>query len=462
MRLNRTIRYVIIFYCLSLSFPTLGASTEDWFTQGVAHIKADRLDKAIEALTRSIEMIPYDYEAYSNRGIAYSRKGKTSLAEIDFSKALKLNPKFYDAYLNRGIARQKQGAYASALRDYVEAYLLKPDNKRPQVLLAWVLATCPDSRLREGPLALKIVQTLAHNRTDTTLFPLLAAAYAAIGDFETAIAFQRECLAVLYTTRADSGQVEHQQRNLARYQAGRPLQDPIPSTQNLSDNDTKALMAQVNNALKRSLPTTTTPITLANTKQASTKKIPQKTTPPESAKNLPPEHPSPPPPKKSRGTVQLSSIKSVAQPAPAKFPYVIVIGSFKNAQKGFDAAAKLRQQGHPVFTSWVMGQAGEKWYQIYYGWYPDKKSAAVVAAILKEKRFHSVLVRQAPFTLQIQSDINHSALESINKRLEQINLIGYQIDNRLMIGAYKEKKMTDIIMIDTLTAVGLSSQPIER
>ncbi len=461
MYLKRTISFVIIFCCLSLSFPTLGASTEDWFKQGVAHLTANRLDPAIEAFTRALELIPHDYEAYNNRGIAYSRKGELSLAKIDFSKALEFNPQFYSAYLNRGIARQKQGAYASALQDYLAAHQLKPENKRPQLLMAWVLATCPDGRLRNGALSLKIVQTFAAGQASTKLLPLLAAAHAAAGDFESAITLQKENLSRLYAKQADTRQVELQQGYLARYQSGHSRKDATPLSQNLSASDANSIMAQVSSALKRSLPATTLPITLAKTKPTPAEKIPRKKTPPGLANKLQ-KKPSPSPEIKSRGTVQLSSLKRTAQQASANFPYVLVIGSFKSDEKGFPTAEKLRQKGHPVFTSWVAGQTGEKWYQIYYGWYPDKKSADTAVELLKEKRFHSVLVRQAPFTLLIESGTNHAALQSVKNRLAKINLIGYQIDRRLMIGAYKENKMTDIIMMDALTAAGLSYQLIER
>lgn len=462
MRLNRTIRYLLLFCCLSLSFPAGGASTEDWFQQGVAHLTANRLDSAIESFNRSLELIPHDYEAYNNRGIAYSRKGETSQAEIDFSKALELSPKFYNAYINRGIARQKQGIYASALLDYLEAHKFKPENRRPQLLMAWILVTCPDSRLRNGALSLRIALTISAGQASTKLLPLLAAAHAAAGDFESAITLQKENLSRLHTKRADANKVELQQGHLARYQSGRPLQDATPSSQNLSDNDAKSIMAQVNSALKRSLPTKTVPIRLAKTKPIPDNKIPRKKTPPGLAKNLP-QKPPPAPPDKSRGSVQLSSLKRAAKAIPASnSPYVLVIGSFRSDERGFPVADKLRQKGHPVFTSWVVGQTGEKWYQIYYGWYPDKTSADAAAALLIEKRFHSVLVRQAPFTLQIQSETTNAALQNVKQRLDQINLISYQIGRRLMIGAYKEKRMTEIVMTDVLSAAGLSYQLIKR
>lgn len=520
MHLNRTPHYFIFTFCLLLTIPQPVESIEDWFTQGVAHLNAGRMDKAIETFTRSIEMIPHDYEAYNNRGIAYSHKGDPSQAEIDFSKALKINPDFYNAYLNRGIARQKQGLYSLALLDYGEAHRLKPSKQRPQVLLAWILVTCPDVRLQNGTLAIKIIQDLSSDRTNTKLLSLLAAAYAATGDFKTAITLQKENLSALYTTRADPNQVELQQRHLARYQSGRPLQEPVLAPQNLSNSEAKSMMAQLAQMFDKPKAVTkptvdlaqkeaelifeSPPVTLAK-KEANLLSETTLKEPPTQAKETAPEKPSPEPvvtltkiepaeiaevplkeksaqsenillkeitlvsPKKViQGSIQLSSLNwafsdQKSAPTPPRFPYVLVIGSFENTEKAFPVLEKLQQKGAPFFTAWVTNQSGQKWYQIYSGWYPDKTSAATAAvSFLKMNRFDSILLRKAPFTLWIQTNIFHPTLESIKQRLDQMEVISYQIGNRLMVGAYRENKIADISVIDALTAAGISFQLIAR
>lgn len=535
MNLNRTLHYFIFFFCLLLTIPQPVESTEDWFTQGVAHLNAGRLDKAIEAFTRSIEMIPHDYEAYNNRGIAHSHKGEPSQAEIDFSKALGINPDFYNAYLNRGIARQKQGLYSSSLWDYAQAHRLKPDNQRPQVLIAWILATCPDVRLQNGRLAIKIIKGFSKYRSNTKLLSLLAAAHAATNDFDTAIDLQKKTLSILYKTRADSRQVELQQRHLERYQSGRPLQETILPPQNISNNEAKYIIAQLTQVFDK--PKIITESTIDPAKKdtelivespsvASAKKeaelhvespsvaLVKKEAKllaethakehPAQAKETLPEKPSPEPvvaltkiepteitkaPSKEKSAqsgnislkeiilepskkvtqgVQLSSLEWIfsqqeTTPTRPNFPYVLVVGSFESTEKAFPVLEKLHQNGEPFFTSWVTNQSGQRWYQIYNGWYPDKTSAATAAvSFLKKHRFQSILVRKAPFTLWIQSNPLHPTLDSIKQRLDQLEIISYQIGNRLMVGAYRENKIDDISVIDALTAADLSFQLIAR
>ena len=496
MNLNRTIGHIILICCMTLSISTSAALAEDWFEEGVAHLMSNRINKAIEAFTRSLEMIPHDYEAYNNRGIAYSRIGKSAKAELDFSKALELHPKFYNARINRGIAREKQGAYAYALLDYLAAYQIKPESQHPQLLIAWLLVTCPDDRLRNGTLTLNIVQKLAGNRSGTKLLPFAAAAYAEIGDFKKAIAFQENYLESIYTTQPDSPQVNRQEGYLDRYQSGNPLQNSTPLSQTLSNNECMAIMAQIKNAFKKSTPPTTSLIALTKKKRISVEGKPPEKEQAKSVENLIPK-PVPLPIEKKRAPVakkpvkkklpkftkklplkpvqlpseenlrsaiQLSNIQRSSQDLPASvtFPYVLVIGSSLEAEKGFPLANKIRQEGYQVFTSWVTDPSDTKWYQIYLGWFPDKKSAAEASTLLKEKGFSSVLVRKAPYTLKLQLDSDYPTLESINKQLAQMHLIGYEIDNRLMVGAYKDNNLDDSIMVDQLSSVGLTYQVIER
>jgi len=246
--LKRTIGYAIIVCCLPFFCQTPDASDEDWFKQGVAHLVDNRPDAAIEAFTRVIELVPHDYEAYNNRGIAYTRRGESHLGELDFSRALKHNPQFYSAFLNRGLARQEQGAYASALLDYLEAHQLQPDRKRPRLLMAWVLATCPDSRLRDGALALQIAQTLSDHQQNSRL-ALLAAAHAADGNFTTAVALQKKHLDQMHIRGVDAGQAAAQQNALARFQSKRPFIKGAPASKTVPDSDARALMTALDQTM---------------------------------------------------------------------------------------------------------------------------------------------------------------------------------------------------------------------
>src|SRR5206468_1897111 len=58
---------------------------------------------------------------------------------------------------------------------------------------AWLLATCPDPEVRDGPRAIELAERAveATHRNDANLLDTLAAAYAAAGDFVKAVAAQQ-------------------------------------------------------------------------------------------------------------------------------------------------------------------------------------------------------------------------------------------------------------------------------
>ena len=97
-------------------------------------------------------------------------------------------------YGDRGRAWYMQGAYDEALADLDKAIRLDAGVSRFHSLRAWIQATCPVERLRNGPAAV----TSARRACELTEWkrpnPLgtLAAAYAEAGDFERAVEFQQK------------------------------------------------------------------------------------------------------------------------------------------------------------------------------------------------------------------------------------------------------------------------------
>ena len=107
-------------------------------------------DRAIEDLTRGIELGPEDFGAYYLRGTAYrsrgdhrSRTGDTENAPKDFkeaigdfTRALDVLPGNEDSLIGRGLARQANGDYAAALPDHQAAVKKNPKSALSQGSLA--------------------------------------------------------------------------------------------------------------------------------------------------------------------------------------------------------------------------------------------------------------------------------------------------------------------------------------
>jgi S1-C subfamily serine protease len=132
---------------------------------------------------------PTTAEELRKRGHYYLGKRRAALALADFDAAIKAEPKNADAYYGRGQAHKRGQAFEKALADYNQAIKLNPKSADAYSSLAWLLATCEKTELRDGAraveAALKACELTNHknaNHLDT-----LAAAYAATGQLDKAI-----------------------------------------------------------------------------------------------------------------------------------------------------------------------------------------------------------------------------------------------------------------------------------
>ncbi|GEM_PF-1052286 len=148
--------------------------------------------------------------------------GDTATAQKHWERIVATSPDYLQAYLGLTQLALARGDYAAAL-----AYAAKGIERSPNAagLLntrAWILATCPDDKLRDGKEAValaekacKLTQRKQHELLDT-----LAAAYAEAGRFDEAV--QTEAEAIKLATKSKSPQVDQYKQRLAAYQAKKP------------------------------------------------------------------------------------------------------------------------------------------------------------------------------------------------------------------------------------------------
>jgi len=130
------------------------------------------------------------------------------------------------------LAHVRDREYAAAVRAYEEAMRMKPDSgdlaqSRPrrwvQNNLAWLLATAPDSTVRDGPRALALAEQLvAWKHDDRAYLDTFAAAYAELGRFEDAVRTQRRAVAGL----GRGALRDDYRRHLKSYEEGKPWREP--------------------------------------------------------------------------------------------------------------------------------------------------------------------------------------------------------------------------------------------
>jgi tetratricopeptide (TPR) repeat protein len=172
-------------------------NAEAYLFRGIAWDEKSDFTRAIDDFDKAIELNPKYTEAFLNRGITKCKQRKFDQAIADFSNVIKINHNANSAYLNRGNAWTKKGDYERAIADYTKAIEIIPSYSMAYNSLAWLYATCPINRFRNGTKALEFAKIAVKLGKTSGSLDTLAAAYAEIGGFEKAITTQKEAIALL-------------------------------------------------------------------------------------------------------------------------------------------------------------------------------------------------------------------------------------------------------------------------
>jgi tetratricopeptide (TPR) repeat protein len=190
-----------------------------YYNRGNAYSEKGEYEQAIDDYTQAIAINPNYADAYGNRGIAYREKGKYDQAIADFTQVLTINPKDAKAHSNRGNVYADKGEYDKAITDFTQALTLNPKDATTYRVQAWLLATCPDGRYRDGTKAVELAQKAVELEPNNAYsMAALAAAYAEVGSFEEAIATQEQAIKLLNTDKSPAEYIEQ----LKSYQAHQP------------------------------------------------------------------------------------------------------------------------------------------------------------------------------------------------------------------------------------------------
>jgi tetratricopeptide (TPR) repeat protein len=181
-------------------------------------------DKALADITKSIEIDPRDSAAYEKRGIIRAINGDYKKATADFTKSINMDPGRASAYYNRGISWDKRSDYKKAISDITKAIEIAPMSVRANTGLAWIMATCPDKKYRNGMRAVELAEkALRINEVDYVL-NTLAAAYAEAGRFQEAVESQEKAIEKLKESGNLKDMLKYEKR-LQSYKAGKPWRD---------------------------------------------------------------------------------------------------------------------------------------------------------------------------------------------------------------------------------------------
>ena len=173
----------------------------------------------------ALRLDPQNALAHHNLGIVLNDQGNPDGAITEYREALRLDPTSTRAHHSLGLALRRKGAVDEAIACYRKAIRLDPNHALTHNNLAWLLATAPDDRLRNGPEAVKLA-TRACELTEwknASFVNTLAAAYAEAGDFDKAVEYQQKAMADPAIMK-QYGPVAREQLDLYRQQ--KPYREP--------------------------------------------------------------------------------------------------------------------------------------------------------------------------------------------------------------------------------------------
>ncbi len=163
-----------------------------WSNRGMARMHLRQLRKAVDDCSKAIELDPKLAEPWANRAGAYFYLGQADKAVVDCSKTIELaprDPRLVHVYLLRAQANYQLGRFARVSGDFESVLKTAPKNASALNQLAWLLATCPEPKLRDPRQAVKLASKaveVAPNAADN--WNTLGVAHYRAGDWKAAVA----------------------------------------------------------------------------------------------------------------------------------------------------------------------------------------------------------------------------------------------------------------------------------
>ncbi len=166
-----------------------------WLGRAGVYAHLGDYEKALDDYSKAIELNPKRSETQRDRGAIFYRMKRYNRAVTADSKAIELDPKNAQAYLDRGMAEEMLQEYGPAVDDFRTAIEVNPENPKAYSHCAWLLATCPDAKLRDGGKAVEYAKRACNMGGDTVgNMAILAAACAEAGRFDEAVQWEQKAL----------------------------------------------------------------------------------------------------------------------------------------------------------------------------------------------------------------------------------------------------------------------------
>ena len=196
---------------------------------GVCLIKTGKLNEAVAAFLKVLEVEPDDLQANNNLAAVYQKLGKNRLAIEQFRKTLTLSPGLLATRVKLGQLLVETSNYNDALQLWDDGLKLHLDNIILLNQVAWFKATCPDKKYRNGKEAVTLAIKLCEytNNNNFQALDTLAAAEAEDEQFGKAVATAEKSIQLAISSNGDPELIKNIKERLKLYQESKPFhQDP--------------------------------------------------------------------------------------------------------------------------------------------------------------------------------------------------------------------------------------------
>jgi len=189
--------------------------------RGWAQHRRGNEEAALKDYSEAIRLSPRTADWRNNRGVILTAKKDYSAAILDFDESIRLNPADGLAYRNRAYAHSQVKAYDKAITDYERSLELTSGAAVAHNGLAWILATCPEEKFRDGEKAVRHATRACElgGWKVAAYLDTLAAAYAEAGRFEEAAKWQQKAIDSFDLPRKE---LEEAKRRLTIYKEKKP------------------------------------------------------------------------------------------------------------------------------------------------------------------------------------------------------------------------------------------------
>ena len=195
----------------------------------LALMHLERYDEAVPLLRRAIELDPGFPGFYLLLAGMLQKQGNVAEAEALLRTAMDMDPCGIKPRIQLANLMASETRHAEQLA-ILDAGIEQCGGSAATGFrndYAYVLASCPDERFRDGPRALEIArQVVAEGKgAHPSYLDTLAAAYAEVGQFEKAVETSRKAIALLQSRDMPEEVVASFRNNLEHYEAGRPVRE---------------------------------------------------------------------------------------------------------------------------------------------------------------------------------------------------------------------------------------------